>query len=98
MPLNPDAPNWSPPNRTEREILKKLGSLSAQIARLQGSVLGRKQPGALGLGLGEAPAGSSLYTSNDHGFNYLPSGLLDGGRRRRTKRSRRSRRTRRTRK
>ena len=100
MPLNPNAPNWNPdnlPSPTERKILKQLALLSAQVARLQGTVLNPRQQGALGLGLGEAPAGSSLYTSNEHGLDYLPSGIVDGGRRR-TKRSKRSRGTRRYRK
>ena len=95
MPLNPHAPSWNPPNGAEREILKRLAVLSAQVARLQGTVVRPRQPGALGLGVGEAPAGTSLYTSGEDGVDYLPHGLLDGGRRRRRTRSKRRRGTRR---
>jgi len=62
----------------EREILKRLADLSAQVARLKGTYFPR-EPGTLGLGTGEPVAGTSLYTSNEHGSDYLPSDLLYRG-------------------
>lgn len=97
MPLRANAVEYIPSNPAEREILKRLAVLSAQVARLRQS--GFRRDADLELGRGTplyASEGKSLALPREVSREemltrpeaMLPGGLLDGGRRR-TKRSKR---------
>ena len=103
MALRANAMEYNPPNAVEQEILRRLASLSAQLAQLRQTALGRGNNLGLGRGTRSYPTeGMSLALPREQTYNLeagemIPRGLLDGGKRR-TKRSKRSRRTRRGRK
>jgi len=105
MALRADAAAWNPPNPAEREILKRLAVISAQLARVRQTQFRRENYLGVGRGTPTYPTeGKSLALPTEQRFNLearemIPGGLLDGGRRRRrTKRSKRRQGTRRHRK
>ena len=107
MPLRADAREWSPqnsPNPAERQILKRLAGISAQLAKLRQTGFQREGYNlGLGRGMPTYPTeGMSLALPTEQRFNLdsnrvLPKKLLDGGRKRRGTRARRGKNPRRTR-
>lgn len=71
--------NRPEPNEAELLILKRLGAVAANIAKIKKTLLFSKyNSSALGLGTGEAPAGSLLsvpYSRNES--ELVPSGLFN---------------------